>query len=217
MKKHAKKCLMTLIASTQITGFFSTAVSGFSQTLYEKTQRIQENTKRIEAERKSKNKLNSQGGCPALENAILELLNPYRANISAKLVQNGKTQLELLEQDRKLIAAARQRSQEMLQHNYFGHTRPDKRSWVTILQEKQYKIQNMVACGENIQKGKTTQLPSAKEIIDVFKRSKVHNKNMLGDWTHIGIGFRAKKLSGGGYIWFVTQLFARLEDEQASV
>ncbi|ANI88456.1 hypothetical protein A9P82_03545 [Arachidicoccus ginsenosidimutans] len=58
-----------------------------------------------------------------------------------------------------------------------------------------------IATGENVAYGKI----SAKEVVDIWINSPPHRKNLLGNFTMVGIGI-AKNKDG---ILFFTQLFAR--------
>ncbi|HBJ00567.1 MAG TPA: hypothetical protein DDY89_06285, partial [Lysinibacillus sp.] len=85
--------------------------------------------------------------------------------------------------DDKLMAAAREKSQDMQSNNYFSHTSPtfgspfDRMKALGIA----YK-----SAGENIAQGQR----SPQEVVQAWMDSPGHRANILnGKFTHIGVGY----------------------------
>jgi uncharacterized protein YkwD len=77
----------------------------------------------------------------------------------------------------------------------FGHSGFNQRE-----KEAKKKISSVRAFGENVAYGAT----SGKEVVNMWKNSPGHRRNILGDYKYIGIGTAKDKR---GYIYF-TQVFA---------
>ncbi|MGN4125325.1 CAP domain-containing protein [Lysinibacillus sphaericus] len=109
----------------------------------------------------------------AFEQEVVKLTNAERT----------KAGLSALQTDTKLMAAAREKSQDMQSKNYFSHTSPtfgspfDRMKALGIT----YK-----GAGENIAKGQRT----PQEVVQAWMDSPGHRANILnGKFTHIGVGY----------------------------
>ncbi|WP_155591076.1 CAP domain-containing protein [Lysinibacillus cavernae] len=109
----------------------------------------------------------------AFEQEVVKLTNAERT----------KAGLSPLQTDAKLMAAAREKSQDMQTNNYFSHTSPtfgspfDRMKALGIT----YK-----GAGENIAKGQR----SPQEVVQAWMDSPGHRANILnGKFTHIGVGY----------------------------
>lgn len=109
----------------------------------------------------------------AFEQEVVKLTNAERA----------KAGLSPLQTDDKLMAAAREKSQDMQSNNYFSHTSPtfgspfDRMKALGIA----YK-----SAGENIAQGQR----SPQEVVQAWMDSPGHRANILnGKFTHIGVGY----------------------------
>lgn len=109
--------------------------------------------------------------------------------------ERAKAGLSALTYDSLLSSAADIRAVEI--KSLFSHTRPDGRSCFTVLDEVGYSYRK---AGENIAYGQK----SAKEVMSAWMNSDGHRANILGDFSHIGIGVYEK----GGVIYWV-QFFAK--------
>ena len=122
----------------------------------------------------------------SMERDVAELVNKARA-------EKGKNSLTY---DEQLSKAAEVRAKEI--QRYFDHVRPNGAPWYTVLEE--YNIFYM-ACGENIAFGAT----SAEVVMQQWLDSPTHYRNIMGDFTHIGVGHY--KGSDGRDYW--VQLFTK--------
>ncbi|UZN01050.1 CAP domain-containing protein [Lysinibacillus sp. MHQ-1] len=109
----------------------------------------------------------------AFEQEVVKLTNAERT----------KAGLSPLQTDDKLMAAAREKSQDMQSNNYFSHTSPtfgspfDRMKALGIT----YK-----SAGENIAQGQR----SPQEVVQAWMDSPGHRANILnGKFTHIGVGY----------------------------
>ncbi|MGY4795724.1 CAP domain-containing protein [Lysinibacillus sp. FSL K6-0057] len=109
----------------------------------------------------------------AFEQEVVKLTNAERT----------KAGLSPLQTDAKLMAAAREKSQDMQTNKYFSHTSPtfgspfDRMKALGIA----YK-----GAGENIAQGQR----SPQEVVQAWMDSPGHRANILnGKFTHIGVGY----------------------------
>ena len=108
-----------------------------------------------------------------IEKQVVELTNKERA----------KYGLPALEIDKPLMAAAREKSQDMQVNNYFSHTSPTYGSPFDRLKALGISYKS---AGENIAKGQT----SAAQVVEAWMNSEGHRANILNkDFTHIGVGY----------------------------
>lgn len=122
-----------------------------------------------------------------LEKEILEYTNRLRQ-------QKGLAPLKLVN---VISAEAEDHSADMAKHRVgFGHSGFNKR--FSILRKK---IPGSFLMAENVAYGPG----SGREVVNMWKRSPQHRKNMLGDYKYIGIGI-ATNSSGVPYY---TQIFIR--------
>lgn len=129
---------------------------------------------------------NSSSEIDVIEVKVVELTNAERA----------KYGLNALQTDKPLMAAAREKSQDMKNHNYFSHTSPTFGSPFDRLNALGISYQS---AGENIAKGQTT----AEQVVKAWMNSEGHRKNILdANFTHIGVGYVKE-----GHIW--TQQFIK--------
>uniref|UniRef100_UPI001EE75798 CAP domain-containing protein n=1 Tax=Metasolibacillus meyeri TaxID=1071052 RepID=UPI001EE75798 len=109
----------------------------------------------------------------AFEQEVVKLTN----------VERTKAGLAPFEMDEKLMAAAREKSQDMQSKKYFSHTSPtfgspfDRMKALGIT----YK-----SAGENIAQGQRT----PQEVVQAWMDSPGHRANILNaQFTHIGVGY----------------------------
>ncbi|MGE7840343.1 CAP domain-containing protein [Lysinibacillus sp. NPDC093712] len=109
----------------------------------------------------------------AFEQEVVKLTNAERT----------KAGLKALQTDDKLMAAAREKSQDMQSKKYFSHTSPtfgspfDRMKALGIT----YK-----SAGENIAQGQRT----PQEVVQAWMDSPGHRANILNaNYTHIGVGY----------------------------
>ncbi|WP_432703026.1 CAP domain-containing protein [Lysinibacillus sphaericus] len=109
----------------------------------------------------------------AFEQEVVKLTNTERT----------KAGLKALQTDDKLMAAAREKSQDMQSKKYFSHTSPtfgspfDRMKALGIT----YK-----SAGENIAQGQR----SPQEVVQAWMDSPGHRANILNaNYTHIGVGY----------------------------
>lgn len=120
------------------------------------------------------------------EEQMLALINQERAKAGVKALQ----------MDFGLVAAARAKSQDMVDNNYFSHTSPTFGDSFAML--KQFNISYSYA-GENLAGNQ-----SVKEAHESLMNSPGHRTNILNpDFTHAGIGI----VKGGTYGMMFTQFF----------
>ena len=96
-----------------------------------------------------------------------------------------------------LNTIARRHSEDMAKgRSGFGHTGYDQRE-----QQVQKLIKPFHAMAENVAYG----AGSGKQVVDLWKNSSGHRRNMLGNYKYIGIGTACNKQG----IIFYTQIFVR--------
>lgn len=132
------------------------------------------------------NETTTSSDIDVIEAKVVELTNAERA----------KHGLKALVMDQPLMAAAREKSQDMKNNNYFSHTSPtfgspfDRMKALGIA----YK-----SAGENIAKGQQT----PEQVVEAWMNSEGHRANILdANYTHIGVGYVKD-----GHIW--TQQFIK--------
>ncbi|MBD8037360.1 hypothetical protein H9635_11420 [Solibacillus sp. A46] len=109
----------------------------------------------------------------AMEAAVVELTNAERV----------KAGLQPFQTHAPLMAAAREKSQDMKDKNYFSHTSPTYGSPFDRLKALGISYK---AAGENIAKGQRT----AQEVVTAWMNSEGHRANILNaNFTHIGVGY----------------------------
>lgn len=109
----------------------------------------------------------------AFEQQVVELTNAERT----------KAGLAPLQIDSKLMAAAREKSQDMQTNNYFSHTSPTFGSPFDRLTALGISYK---AAGENIAQGQRT----PQEVVQGWMNSSGHRANILNaNFTHIGVGY----------------------------
>lgn len=109
----------------------------------------------------------------AMEAAVVELTNAERV----------KAGLQPFKTHTPLMAAAREKSQDMKDKNYFSHTSPTYGSPFDRLKALGISYK---AAGENIAKGQRT----AQEVVTAWMNSEGHRANILNaNFTHIGVGY----------------------------
>ena len=132
------------------------------------------------------NNSNTSTSQTSFENQVPSLVNAERA-------KQGLTALTMNE---SLRNAARLKSSDMRQNNYFSHTSPTYGSPFEMLKNLGISYQ---AAAENIAQGYTT--PEA--VVKGWMNSSGHRANILNSvYTHIGIGY-----DSNGHYW--TQLFIK--------
>ena len=107
---------------------------------------------------------------------------------------NGVSGLAL---DATLVAAARQRAQDMASKGYFAHTSPTGETAFSILDGYGYAY---AIAGENIARNNYPQSQSVQVAMDGFMNSPGHRANILeGQFTKVGIGVAT---AGNGMIYY---------------
>ena len=137
-------------------------------------------------------------GCSGLvltnEEAVFDLVNQERA-------VNG---LHALNCDDRLVLAARNHSEDMVENNYFSHTSLDGRQFFTRITNAGYLWSN---AGENIAAGYGT--PQA--VMNGWMNSSGHRANILDStFCDLGVGYAYGASTTYGDYW--TQDFGRLVD-----
>ena len=117
------------------------------------------------------------------ETRVVELTN----------VERAKQGLPALKIDTALSKVAKMKSQDIQDKNYFDHNSPTYGSPFDMM--KQFGISYRSA-GENIAKGQRT----PEEVVNAWMNSPGHRQNILGNYTHIGVGYVSS-----GNVW--TQMF----------
>ncbi len=125
-------------------------------------------------------------------------VNPSINNFEIRVVEltnveRAKSGLSPLKMDNDLSKVAKLKSQDIQSKGYFDHTSPTYGSPFEMM--KQFGISYRSA-GENIAKGQRT----PEEVVNAWMNSEGHRKNILGDFTHIGVGYLDT-----GNVW--TQMF----------
>ncbi|WP_407268321.1 SafA/ExsA family spore coat assembly protein [Radiobacillus sp. PE A8.2] len=118
-----------------------------------------------------------------IEHQVIQLTNQERA----------KQGLPALTPDWELSRVARYKSQDMHDKGYFSHNSPTYGSPFTMMQN--FGV-NYRSAAENIARGQRT----PQEVVRAWMNSPGHRKNILGSYTHIGVGY----VKDGNY-W--TQMF----------
>ncbi|MER2105925.1 MAG: S-layer homology domain-containing protein [Solibacillus sp.] len=122
-----------------------------------------------------------------IEEEVVALVNEERE----------KEGLAPLQINRVLMAAARDKSQDMSTHNYYDHISPTYGDPYDHLKTLDINITGW--WGENIAKGQRT----AQQVMTAWMNSPGHRANILNaDFTDMGVGFVQE-----GYLW--TQLFIK--------
>jgi len=112
---------------------------------------------------------------------VVELVNQERK----------KAGLSPLEIDTNLANAAQVRAKELVDN--FSHTRPNGSSCFTAFSEAGVEY---ISVGENIAAGYST----PEKVVEGWMNSEGHRANILGDYTHIGVGLQVID-SGYQYYW----------------
>ncbi len=140
-----------------------------------------------------------------LERRIFQLTNDARR----------KNHLAPLDWDNSLAAKARDKCDDMLTKNYFGHTSPDGKTLKDRFQEeKPASIRTISQIGENIYMGArldyaTDIKTQARLIVDGWMTSPGHRRNILDpNYTHIGVGVSARDKT-----CYATQVFAGIRPQ----
>jgi len=119
---------------------------------------------------------------------VVRLVNEERAKEGLPALKNNYS---------ALTKAAQKRAKELPLRFDSTHARPDGSAWHTVL--KEYNVRYTFA-GENIAYGHT----SAAQVVQAWMDSPGHKKNILGDFTQIGVGIHEEN---GRLYW--SQEFAK--------
>ena len=103
---------------------------------------------------------------------VVRLVNAERAKVGLPALKSNYGALK---------NAAQKRATELPLRFDSTHARPDGSAWHTVL--KDYNVRYTFA-GENIAYGQK----SAAQVVQAWMDSPGHKKNILGDFTHIGVG-----------------------------
>ncbi len=126
-----------------------------------------------------------------VERSLLCLTNAVR----------GRAELQPLVADRRLNAAARDHSADMVARGYFSHTSPEGESPSDRAQAAGYPG----GAGENIA---ASSVGTAISVFSLWRASQGHNANLLGSYSAIGLGAAPGFPGGRGGIT-ATQMFGR--------
>ncbi len=113
-------------------------------------------------------------------------------------VERVKAGLGELVIDTDVKSAAQKRAEELL--TTFSHTRPDGSRCFSVLGE--YNV-SYKSAGENIAAGYS----SPEAVVEAWMNSTGHRANILGDYTHIGVGYKYQQGVSFQHYW--TQLFIK--------
>ncbi len=116
---------------------------------------------------------------------VIDLTNQQRK-------QNG---LPPLQADTKLNSVAQKKSEDMRQNGYFSHTSPTYGSPFDMMRDFGVSYRS---AAENIAQGQRT----PQEVVQAWMNSQGHRENILGNYTHIGVGY-----DPAGHHW--TQMFIK--------
>lgn len=140
---------------------------------------------------------------PNSEEAIISVINTHR-------MENG---LNAVKFNQKLQQAARIRSKEMFDNDYFQHQRPDGKRWYNVL-NKDVPFEYLSA-GENIAvmytevKYITSPFP-AEEWYKCWEQSPTHYETMMDPtFTYVGAGVYSGIIDGQ-YYSYATTIFVRI-------
>lgn len=138
-----------------------------------------------------------------LERRIFQLTNEARL----------KNRLRPLDLDNSLALKAREKSDDMLNKNYFSHSSPEGKTLKDRMQEeKPASFRTISRIGENIYMGARFDYAvdiktQARLIVDGWMTSPGHRRNILDPtYTHLGVGVAAK-----GKMCYATQIFASVK------
>ncbi|HYO97053.1 MAG TPA: CAP domain-containing protein, partial [Polyangiaceae bacterium] len=130
--------------------------------------------------------------CCAPSAAEKELISEVFRLLNAHRMANG---LPALAYDDKLEAAVQGHCRHMAEHTFFAHEAPEA---VVTSPWDRAEACGAAANGENIARGQR----SAADVMAAWTTSEGHNRNMLGNFGRVGIGYVAS-----GRYW--GQLFGR--------
>jgi uncharacterized protein YkwD len=99
--------------------------------------------------------------------------------------------------DGTLVAAARQRAQDMASKNYFAHTSPSGETAFSIIDGYGYVY---AIAGENIARNNYPQSQTVQVAMDGFMNSPGHRANILESrFTRVGVGVAT---DGNGMVYY---------------
>jgi uncharacterized protein YkwD len=137
-----------------------------------------------------------------LERRIFQLTNEARR----------KHGLPSLDSDKDLAVKAREKSDDMLNNNYFSHTSPEGKTLKDRVQEeKPASFRTISRAGENIYMGSRFDYAvdvktQARMIVDGWMTSPGHRRNILDpNYSRMGVGVAAKDK-----MCYATQIFAQV-------
>ncbi|WP_078553141.1 CAP domain-containing protein [Bacillus alkalicellulosilyticus] len=139
--------------------------------------------KQVEKTEPSKSDSITVSGPSSIEAKVIELTNAERK-------KHGLSELKV---DNTVNSVARRKSEDMQQNNYFSHSSPTYGSPFDMMSH--YGI-SYRAAAENIAYGQQT----AEQVVEAWMSSDGHRANILGNYTHIGVGYHSS-----GHYW--TQMF----------
>ncbi|WP_050739227.1 CAP domain-containing protein [Acetobacterium bakii] len=128
---------------------------------------------------------------------FIQASNPFEEQVIALVNQERAARnLGIVTSDPSLTLAAQIRAQEII--GTFSHTRPDQRSFSTVLSDAGISYRY---AGENIAAGQA----SAEAVVSGWMNSEGHRANILNpEFTKLGVGYTYAD-SGYGHYW--SQLF----------
>lgn len=138
----------------------------------------------------------------SLRGQLLHEVNSYRRNHGAKELQRHAGLDSLAQKHSEFLR--QNRGKFAFDGKNVSHIGFEGRA---LLARRQY---NMLSCAENVASTKNTSNGIAPAIVKMWAGSSKHENNMLGSWTHTGIG--AVQDSDGTV--FSTQLFGTISDSQ---
>jgi uncharacterized protein YkwD len=129
------------------------------------------------------------GGAVGKEQQMVQLINKARINAG----------LPPLQVSSQLTAAARAKSKDMIDHNYFSHSSPTFGDYINLI--KIYGVSSYRAAAENLAMNSNGSVAGAHSML---MASPDHRDNILsGSYSLVGVGIQVR--SDGSH--FYTQLF----------
>ncbi len=137
---------------------------------------------------------------PPDESAISTIFAAEKMAFDLLNADRKRAGLSILVRDRDLDNVARAHSEDMREHNFFGHHSPNTGDPKDRLMRAGYRFRSF---GENL--ALEMSLYAAQSAL---LASLGHRKNILGDFSHVGIGI-ARSDHNGKAEWRLTQLFSK--------
>ncbi len=141
----------------------------------------------------------------SLTGRVYQEVNDYRLSRGKSQLQRHAGLDRLAQQHCEYLR--QHRGQFSLQGRNVSHYGFDGRA---IIARERYQMSNV---SENVAASSKTPGSTSHRLIELWKNSKDHHKNMLDSWTHTGVGV---VVDSDGMV-FSTQLFANVNMTQSSI